>query len=327
MGTRSMDTENRKTNADEKAKDSASAPRDDATAQSAVPENGGPENGSPENGGPENGGPEKASPENGGPENGGPEKASPENGGPENDTSENDVSGKSAARSSASGWTTPASEAADAATTETETPVESPVESEADAIVRLEAEKADLTDRLLRAVAEMDNMRKRTAREVVDARKFSVASFAEDMLSVGDNLKRALDAVPREARDKGEEALVALLAGVEMTGREMERMLEKNGVTRIAALGERFDPHCHQAMFEVPDETVPRQSVVEVVQDGYRIGDRILRAALVGVAKGGPKVEKPEAVPKSTPESASESAPESANDDPQTDPPEPPEAG
>ncbi len=289
-----MNTENRKTNGDEKANDSASAPGDDAAAQNGGPENGGPENGDPENGGPENGG--------------------PKNGDAENDASENDASGKSVAQDSASGWTTPAGEAADAAATETE----APVESDADAIVRLEAEKADLTDRLLRAVAEMDNMRKRTAREVVDARKFSLARFAEDMLAVGDNLKRALDAVPREARDSGEEALDALLAGVEMTGREMERMLEKNGVTRIPALGERFDPHCHQAMFEVPDETVPSQSIVEVVQDGYRIGDRILRAALVGIAKGGPKAAKPEPAP--------ESAPESANDLPQTDPSEPPEA-
>ncbi len=276
-----MNTKNRKTDTDEKAKDSASTPRDDAAAQNADPENGGPENGGPENGG------------------------------PENDVSEEEASGESAVQDSASGWTTPAGEAA-GTEAPADSPMESPVESETDAIVRLEAEKANLTDRLLRAVAEMDNMRKRTAREVIDARKFSVASFAEDMLSVSDNLKRALDAVPGEARDSGQEALDALFAGVEMTGREMERMLEKNGVTRIAALGERFDPHCHQAMFEVPDETVPRQSVVEVVQDGYRIGDRILRAALVGVAKGGPKAAKPKAG--------------SANEVSETDPPDPSEA-
>ena len=192
-----------------------------------------------------------------------------------------------------------------------------PVESDADAIMRLEAEKADLTDRLLRVVAEMDNLRKRTEREVADARKFSLARFAGDMLSVSDNLKRALDAVPPEARDSDDEALDALLAGVEMTGREMERMLEKNGVTRIAALGEPFDPHLHQAMFEVPDESVPNRTVVEVVQDGYRIGERILRAAMVGIAKGGPKAAKPEA-------EQSEAVSEPANDDSEADLPEPP---
>ncbi|HSG94763.1 MAG TPA: nucleotide exchange factor GrpE [Afifellaceae bacterium] len=192
------------------------------------------------------------------------------------------------------------------------------MESDAETIARLEAEKGDLTDRLLRVVAEMDNLRKRTEREVTEARKFSLARFADDMLSVSDNLKRALDAVPPEARETHDEALDALLAGVEMTGREMERMLEKNGVTRIAALGERFDPHCHQAMFEVPDESVPSQTVVEVVQDGYRIGERILRAAMVGVAKGGPKAAKPEAMP-------GESVSEPANDDIETDLPEPPE--
>ena len=254
MGTRSMDTKNRKSAADERANDkadtpaddSAGAPRDDATGK-----------------------------------NGGPENIGPQDSGQENDASEY------GAQESASGWAAPANEAAEAAATG----------SEADAIARLEAEKADLTDRLLRVVAEMDNLRKRTEREVTDARKFSLARFAGDMLTVGDNLRRALDAVPPEARETHDEAFDALLAGVEMTGREMQRMLEKNGVARIAALGERFDPHCHQAMFEVPDDSVPSQTVVEVVQEGYRIGERILRAAMVGVAKGGPKAAEPEAEP------------------------------
>ena len=229
--------------------------------------------------------------------------AAAENIGPENNGTEN-----SAAEDSVSGWTAPAGEAAEAAASDTEAPAETDV----DTILRLDAEKADLTDRLLRVVAEMDNLRKRTEREVADARKFSLAGFAGDMLSVSDNLKRALGAVPPEARESGDEALDALLAGVDMTGREMERMLEKNGVSRIAALGEQFDPHCHQAMFEVPDESVPNRTVVEVVQDGYRIGERILRAAMVGIAKGGSKVVKPKAV--------------SENDDSETDLPEPPES-
>ena len=156
-------------------------------------------------------------------------------------------------------------------------------------IARLEAEKADLTDRLLRLAADMDNLRRRTERDVTDARKYALTKFAGDMLAVGDNLKRALDAVPAERRQSGDEAFSALIEGVEMTAREMERLLERNGITRIAAKGERFDPNRHQAMFELPDPSVPAGTVVEVVQDGYQIADRVLRAALVGVSKDGPK--------------------------------------
>lgn len=156
-------------------------------------------------------------------------------------------------------------------------------------IERLESEKADLTDRLIRLAAEMDNLRKRTDRELTDARKYAASKFAGDMLVVGDNLRRALGAVPADHRDSADEAWKALIEGVEMTEREMDRLLEKNGVTRIAAVGERFDPHRHQAMFELPDPSVPSGTVVEVVQEGYQIGDRVLRAALVGVSKDGPK--------------------------------------
>lgn len=158
-------------------------------------------------------------------------------------------------------------------------------------IERLEVEKADLTDRLIRLAAEMDNLRKRTERDVSDARKYAVSKFAGDMLVVGDNLRRALAAVPAEEREAGDEVLKALTEGVEMTEREMDRLLEKNGVSRIAAIGERFDPHRHQAMYEVPDASVPAGTVVQVVQEGYQIGDRVLRAALVGISKDGPKAE------------------------------------
>lgn len=154
-------------------------------------------------------------------------------------------------------------------------------------VARLEAEKADLTDRLLRLAADMDNLRRRTERELADARKYAVQKFAGDMLVVGDNLKRALEAIPPERRQPGDEAFGALVEGVEVTRREMDRLLERNGITRIAAEGERFDPNRHQAMFEVPDASVPAGTIVQVVQDGYQIGDRVLRAALVGVASGG----------------------------------------
>lgn len=156
-------------------------------------------------------------------------------------------------------------------------------------IERLETEKADLTDRLIRLAAEMDNLRKRTERDVSDARKYAVSKFAGDMLVVGDNLRRALTAVPADRLESGDEVLNALSEGVKMTEREMDRLLEKNGITRISAVGERFDPHRHQAMYEVPKPEVPAGTVTEVIQEGYQIGDRVLRAALVGVSKDGPK--------------------------------------
>lgn len=164
-------------------------------------------------------------------------------------------------------------------------------ESPAAQIERLEAEKSDLTDRLLRLAADMDNLRRRTERDVADARKYAVAKFAGDMLVVGDNLRRALDAYPAEKREGADEVVKAFIEGVEMTGREMDRLLERNGIVRIAAEGERFDPHRHQAMFEVPNSDVPAGTVVQVVQEGYTIGDRVLRAAMVGVSTGGPKPE------------------------------------
>jgi molecular chaperone GrpE len=153
-------------------------------------------------------------------------------------------------------------------------------------IERLESEKADLTDRLVRLAADMENLRRRTERDVADARKYAVAKFAADMLVVGDNLKRALEAAPADRRESDVD-LKALAEGVEVTAREMDRLLEKNGIKRIAALGERFDPHRHQAMYEVPDPSVPAGTIVQVMQDGYQIGDRVLRAALVGVSKDG----------------------------------------
>ncbi len=160
------------------------------------------------------------------------------------------------------------------------------LDASAGEVARLEAEKADLTDRLVRLAADMDNLRKRTERDVGDAHKYAVTKFAGDMLVVADNLRRALGAIPGEKRAAGDEAFDALIEGVEMTEREMDRLLARNGVTRIAAKGERFDPHRHQAMFEMPDPTVPAGTVGEVMQEGYQLGDRVLRAALVGVSKG-----------------------------------------
>lgn len=149
---------------------------------------------------------------------------------------------------------------------------------------------AELKDRLLRTLADMENLRKRTAREVADAELRGITSFARDLLGVADNMRRALDAVTPEARKNAQAAVTALIDGVELTERELLKALEKNRVRQFAPQGAKFDPNLHQAIFEVPDATVPAGHVVQVVQPGYMIGDRVLRPALVGVSKGGPKV-------------------------------------
>jgi molecular chaperone GrpE len=153
----------------------------------------------------------------------------------------------------------------------------------------LEREHAEMKDRLLRTLAEMENLRKRTEREIADSRLYSVASFARDMLNVADNMRRALEAVPAELRADADASVKALIEGVDLTERELQKALEKNGIRQFSPQGEKFDPNLHQAMFEVPDPTVPAGSVVQVVQPGYMIGERMLRPALVGVSKGGPK--------------------------------------
>lgn len=158
-----------------------------------------------------------------------------------------------------------------------------------EAFLRLAAENEELKDRALRAAAEMENLRRRTQRDVQDARAYAVTNFARDMLGVSDNLRRALDAIPAEARDSGDQGFAALIEGVEMTERAMLSALERHGVKKLAPLGERFDPNFHQAMFEISDAEKPANTVVQVMQDGYVIGDRVLRPAMVGVSKGGPK--------------------------------------
>ncbi|MBW8285322.1 MAG: nucleotide exchange factor GrpE [Rhizobium sp.] len=164
-------------------------------------------------------------------------------------------------------------------------------EAEVDPIETLKAENAELRDRFLRLAAEMDNLRRRTERELKDAKAYAVTAFARDMLSVSDNLRRALEALPDEARAAADAGLSALVEGVEMTERGMLSTLERHGVRKIDAEGQKFDPNFHQAMFEIPNADVPNNTVVQVVQAGYAIGDRVLRPAMVGVAKGGPKAE------------------------------------
>ena len=155
----------------------------------------------------------------------------------------------------------------------------------------LRTENEELKDKALRAVAEMENLRRRTSKEISDTRSYAVANFARDMLAVSDNLERAMQAVPEEKRTEGSDEFKALIEGVELTQREMLRALEGNGVKKLAPKGEKFDPNFHQAMFEIPNPDVPNNTVAQVVQEGYVISERVLRPAMVGVAKGGPKWE------------------------------------
>jgi molecular chaperone GrpE len=148
---------------------------------------------------------------------------------------------------------------------------------------------AEFKDKLLRTLADMENLRKRTAREVADAELRGITAFARDMLGIADNMRRALDAVSPDVRNSAQAAVTALIDGVELTERELLKALEKNRVRQFAPQGEKFDPNLHQAIFEAPDASVPAGHVLQVVQPGYMIGERVLRPALVGVSKGGPK--------------------------------------
>ena len=165
-------------------------------------------------------------------------------------------------------------------------PVDPPV---IDHVAVLEAEKADLKDKLLRLLAEMENLRRRTEKEVGDAKSYAVTGFARDMLGVSDNLRRAQESLPQDARAGLDPAVTAMIEGVELTERDLIKTLEKHGVRRVEPLGQKFDPNLHQAMFEAPDPSIPKGMVSKVVQSGYKIGERVLRPALVGVSAGGPK--------------------------------------
>jgi molecular chaperone GrpE len=146
-------------------------------------------------------------------------------------------------------------------------------------------EAAEYKDKLLRTLAEMENLRKRTEREVTDARVYGIASFAREVLAVADNMHRALEAVGPELREHADGKVKALIEGVELTERELMKALEKSGVKKFSPQGEKFDPNVHQAMFELDNAEVPPGHVAQVIQAGYMIGDRVLRPALVAVAK------------------------------------------
>lgn len=153
----------------------------------------------------------------------------------------------------------------------------------------LQEENASLKDRLLRTLADMENLRRRTDKEVSDAKSYGVTSFARDMLPFGDNLSRALANVPEAAKNAADGVLQTFIQGVELTERDFASRLARHGVKKIEPLGLKFDPNLHEALFEVPDESVPHGTVMQVVEQGYTIGERVLRPAKVGISRGGPK--------------------------------------
>jgi len=149
------------------------------------------------------------------------------------------------------------------------------------------AEIAELKDQLLRALAEVENVRRRGQKERDDASKYAIANFAREIVTVVDNLRRAIEAVPAEAL-KTDDNLKNLLTGVELTERTLLAALERFGIRRIDPLGEKFDHNLHQAMMQIDDPTKPAGTVVQVMQSGYVLHDRLLRPAMVAVSKGGP---------------------------------------
>jgi len=168
--------------------------------------------------------------------------------------------------------------------------------AEPDPVEAAQWEAAEYKDKLLRTLAEMENLRRRTEREVADSRAYGITSFARDVLAVADNMHRALEAIGPELREQGDAKVKSLIEGVELTERELLKSLEKNGVRKFSPQGEKFDPNLHQAMYEVPNADVPPGHVAHVMQSGYMIGERVLRPALVGVAKAAPKARQPAAV-------------------------------
>ncbi len=183
----------------------------------------------------------------------------------------------------------PADEAAASASGADSVPDQSDAERDAAAVQALIAENASLKDKVLRTLAEMENLRRRTEREVADAKAYGVSSFARDMLTFADNLRRALDNVPAEVRDSADAALKAFVEGIELTERDFLSRLARHGVRKLEPKGQKFDPNFHEALYEAHDESMPPGSVAHVVEEGFAIGDRVLRPAKVGVAKGGAK--------------------------------------
>ena len=160
--------------------------------------------------------------------------------------------------------------------------------SAAERVQQLEAELAELKDRSLRALADAENTRRRAQREIVDSRKFAASGIVKDLLNVSDNLRRALESVPPDLRERDEQ-VKTLVVGVEMVEKDLLSVFEKHGVKKIEPLGEPFNHEYHQAMYEVENSGQPSGTIVQLLQPGYVMHDRLLRPAMVAVAKGRPE--------------------------------------
>ena len=170
-----------------------------------------------------------------------------------------------------------------------ETAADAPEVAEHDRLTTLEAELAEAKQAVLYAQAETQNVRRRLEKDAQDARAYAATSFARDILSVSDNLERALQAIPADMRD--DERFKGLVTGLEATGRELAAVFERNGISRISALGEKLDPNRHQAMIELPSADAEPGTVVQEMQAGFMIRDRLLRPALVAVARAAEQVQ------------------------------------
>lgn len=190
----------------------------------------------------------------------------------------------------------------------------------AEKVTTLEGQIADLTDRLLRAHAEMDNLRKRGAKDKEETAKYAIQKFASEVVNVADNFERAITSVPAGAAAE-DTAFKSLLDGVSLTEREFLNVLERHGVRRIAPQGQPFNPHQHQAVMEAQDPSVPPGTIVQVFQNGYVIEDRVLRPAMVVVAKGGAKQPRPNEAPDQQATAAPQPQPQQSEMDDEAPPP------
>jgi len=229
--------------------------------------------------------PHEAPPESGAPETDAPEMDAPETDAPETDAPETDAPETDAPETDAPEMDAPETAAAAPENGKAEAGHDGPAELSPDEQI------TTLKDRLLRAMAEAENARKRAARDRDDAAKYAITGFARDVLGVADNLRRAIGSVPDEARGGGE-VLDNLLAGMDLTERELEAVLDRHGIKPINPGGEKFDPNRHQAMFEAPSADAAPGTIVQVLQVGYMIADRLLRPAAVGVAASPPPAEQ-----------------------------------
>ncbi len=185
--------------------------------------------------------------------------------------------------------TDPTAREAETSAAKTEQPDENTAPAPEDPVAAARREAAEYKDKALRILAEMENLRRRTEREVSEARVYGIAGFARDVLAIADNMQRALDAIGPELRESADPNIKAFIEGVELTERELLKTLEKNGVKKFSPDGDKFDPNVHQAMYEIENADLPPAHVGQVVQAGYMLGDRVLRPALVGVVKAPPK--------------------------------------